>query len=548
MASSRPPVVDDPRRWLWLLVATALAALASGKWTVAMAAWAAPIFLVRIMRSHRVVPGALLALTALAFGGFVGWRGVVPGVGEGWLFMLFAIVAALIDTIPFVVDRVLYPRLRGLLATLVLPTAFVSLHFLFAFFSPSTGLVAYSLFGSDALMQFASVAGVWGLSFLVLWTASGVNQVWEGGLPLASLRRPGLVPLALALVITGWGGLRLALTPAETETVRVAMVALPMNLPGDDPWLDGDVEQRYWWGAQLDDDDWEALGQGSRIVQDRLIEVTAREALAGARLVFWAEGNGPVRTTDQDALVARGGELAREHGIYLGMSLLVLPRGLEEGFLNKVVLLAPDGSVAARYRKARPVPGPESWYMTPGDGEMAVVDTPYGRLGIMICYDLDYVRDARQAGRHEVDIVVQPSLTWPAIARIHSEMATFRAVEHGASLVRPTLAGITLATDPQGRILARAGDAHLEGYALAAEVPVQGTSTFYSRFGDWVGWGALLGLLLLGGRAFGVAPPRRLPPGTRILSSGSPVEKNDRAAPTRAGAAEPTPEAISRYR
>jgi apolipoprotein N-acyltransferase len=498
MTSSRTPVVPDRGWWIWFVLALALGAVASGKWTVAAAAWLFPIFLVRVMRAHRPLQAFLLGAGALAFAGIVGWRGVIPGVGEGWLFVGIAGAMAVVETVPYFVDRIVYPRLRGLVATLALPTAFVAFHFILSFFFPSTGLVAYSLYGNDALVQFASVAGVWGLSFLVLWVASGVNQLWEEGFRLPSLRVPGLLPLAVVLGVVLWGGLRLATAPGQQETVRVAMVAFPTNLPDDQPWLDREVEQRYWFGAPLADDQWELIGQGARWIQENLMDATVREAEAGARMVFWAEANALVRTDDQDEFIARGAALAREHGIYLGMSLMVLPRSLADGFLNKIVVVAPDGTEAARYRKARPVPGPESWYMEAGDGEMAVVDTPWGRLGIVICYDLDYVRDMRQVGRSGVDILIQPSLTWPAIARLHAEMATFRAVEYGASLVRPTLNGVSVATDPRGRILSRMEDGGTEGYATTAEVPVRGTDTVYGRFGDWAGWLALIGLPGLG--------------------------------------------------
>jgi apolipoprotein N-acyltransferase len=508
VTSIRTPVVQDRRWWIWFLLALGFGAVASGKWTVAAAAWLFPIFLVRVMRAHRPAWAYLLGVGALAFAGIVGWRGVIPGVGEGWLFVGIVGAMAVVETLPFLMDRLLYPRLRGLVATLALPTAFVAFHFMLAFVGPSTGLVAYSLYGNDALIQFASVAGVWGLSFLVLWVASGVNQLWEDGFRLPSRGAPGLVPLAVVLGVVLWGGLRLAMVPSQQETVRVALVAYPTTLPEDVPWLDREVEQRFWFGAPLNDDQWEQLGQGARWIQENLLEATAREAASGARMVFWAEANGLVRTDDQEELIARGAELAREHGIYLGMSLMVLPRSLGEGFLNKLVLVDPDGTEAARYRKARPVPGPESWYMEAGDGEMAVVDTPWGRLGIVICYDLDYVRDMRQVAGSGVDILIQPSLTWPAIAQLHTEMATFRAVEYGVSLVRPTLNGVSVATDPQGRILSRMEDGGTEGYSTTAEIPVQGAATFYSRFGDWAGWLALIGLPVL----VLVAVRRRKPP------------------------------------
>ena len=82
----------------------------------------------------------------------------------------------------------------------------------------------------------------------------------------------------------------------------------------------------------------------------------------------------------------------------------------------------------------------------------------------------------------------------------HMNMAVFRAVENKRSVVRSTNGGITCTIDPNGRITAELAP-FIEGY-LVSDVPVYtGKTTFYTRYGDWLGIAAVyasLGLLVLG--------------------------------------------------
>lgn len=64
--------------------------------------------------------------------------------------------------------------------------------------------------------------------------------------------------------------------------------------------------------------------------------------------------------------------------------------------LDQNVLIAPTGDVAWVYQKAHPVPGePE----LPGDGRGPAIDTPYGRLSNVICYDLDFPDIVHRRGK-----------------------------------------------------------------------------------------------------------------------------------------------------
>ena len=77
-------------------------------------------------------------------------------------------------------------------------------------------------------------------------------------------------------------------------------------------------------------------------------------------------------------------DLARELDLYLALGLIEKADGR---FYNTQVLLDPEGRVAGHHRKRRLwAPGDGLW-ASEGNLPLPVIDTPHGRLGMMICYD-----------------------------------------------------------------------------------------------------------------------------------------------------------------
>jgi apolipoprotein N-acyltransferase len=123
--------------------------------------------------------------------------------------------------------------------------------------------------------------------------------------------------------------------------------------------------------------------------------------------------------------------------------------------------------------------------------------TPIGRLATVICYDADFPELVRQAGTAGADLLLVPASDWQEVKATHTQMATFRAVENGVTLVRPTRQGISLAVDPQGRVLAAADYYAADRAAIVAAVPTRGVATLYARIGDSCGYLSLAGLGIL---------------------------------------------------
>ena len=102
------------------------------------------------------------------------------------------------------------------------------------------------------------------------------------------------------------------------------------------------------------------------------------------------------------------GPIAARHGIYLTVPLLEADRRTGQ-FFNTSLLLGPDGRVLIHYRKRNPWPWAEKGWATDGDLGNPVADTPYGRLGVLICFDIH--RQATVMREKKIDILLY-SIAW----------------------------------------------------------------------------------------------------------------------------------------
>lgn len=468
---------------LWLLPALLFQLFANGRNTIAVAAWLAPVFLLRFIRlqpARRGLPVAWLALT-IAF--VFQFRGMVPLPGV--FYLVLAAVYGLVELLPFLIHRLVASRIRGFYSTLVLPTAWVTIEYLWTTFTPygSWGVAAYSQHENLVLLQLLSITGLYGISFLIAWFAAVCNWIWESGFSWPQVSRGALTWATTFTVVLLFGGARLSLAPPAAPSVRVA----GLTGPEVDLFPSPEVAQRASANQATEEEIAEIRKRADTINQD-LLQRSQAAASAGARVIVWPESNAFVFKEDEPQLLRQGEELARTEGIYLGLAAGVwnvsAPRPLE----NKLTLIDADGTSAWQTLKAIPIPGPEANVSARDDGRIKVVDSPFGRIGGVICFDMDFPNLLAQAGRQEVDLLLVPSNDWQAIDPWHTHMARFRAVEQGFNMVRQVNHGLSVATDYQGRVLARMDHFTSNDRILMAQVPTRGVRTFYSRTGDSFAW------------------------------------------------------------
>jgi apolipoprotein N-acyltransferase len=366
----------------------------------------------------------------------------------------------------------------------------------------------HSQHGQLPLLQLLAVTGSAGIAFLIAWTATVTNLVWDRGLRADTVRRiaAGLV-LTLLLVLT-LGGARLAFAAPPSSTVRVAGVAIDND----------EILVRTWspvrQGTPLTDDDREQLADEIAGLHDQLFELSDREVAAGADIVTWAEDNALVFREDADTLIDRGRTFAARHEIALFMGMVVLEAGQPAD--NQVVGITPDGEVAFTYLKSVPAPGEGS---RPGDGQVAWMDTRWGRIGVAICFDYDFPALIRQAGRAGVDIMINLADDTPAIDPLHPNMAIPRAIENGFTMIRPAQGARSIAVDGYGRTLAVQEATHPARH-FAVDLPTTKIPTLYPHIGDLLAYLAMAGLGVVTIQA--TRPRNRMKPrsGTRHAALG----------------------------
>jgi apolipoprotein N-acyltransferase len=467
--------------YVWLFAAGLLFLFANGRDSIPIAAWLAPIFMLRFTRGGRG-RRLWLAYLVLIVGWAISFRGMIPAPQPflGIVWLVYAGIAAL----PYVLDRWLARRIRGFASTLVFPCAAAGLDYLTSLFPyGSWGSPAYSQYGNLPLMQVVSVTGIYGITFLTAWAASVINRSWEAGFR-RSRAHVGLLAWAGGLAaILFLGGFRLLFVPSG-PTVRVASLTA-----ADIPRFPSPEIERRAYAGTLSADEMLQVREQSRLIDEDLLTRCGREADAGAKIVFWGEGNSYVLPEDEPWLMSRASELAQTKKIYLGLGNVVWHYKSKTPLENTFVLIDPNGTVIWKFLKAHPVPGGEASISMRGDGALKSAETPFGRLSCVICFDADSVQLLHQAGTIGAGLVLVPSNDWRAIDPWHSQMAIFRAVEQGFSMVRHASYGLSVAVDSQGRVLGAMDHYRTSGdRVLVADVPTSGTRTIYRAVGDLFSW------------------------------------------------------------
>lgn len=483
---------------VWLVLGAAISLLAAGgRWDIPLAAWIAPVLLLRFSRTSRpliAIPG-VVAAAGLQMAAYM-LAGAAPFTP---IAILLCLILGLLFGLPYILDRFMVGRSGGVARLLLLPVAWASIEFAAANLLPvgtALGTRAGILADNLALMQVISLAGPYAIGFLIALVATAANEIWENPSRRTLIRYGGGVAAVLALVV-GLGEARLMASSAAAPgpTVKVAGVVPPVALRAP-AWAG--VTMANWppsaaVKARIATPEMKAAYAR---VQDRLLADTRAAARSGAKVVQWSETGAAVLEADKPALLARVAAMARAEGVYINAAIGV---PFER---NETYLFAPDGRQVWHYRKNHPVPGMEP--VAAYRGPAPVADSPFGRLSNLICYDADFPALARV----KADILLLPGWDWPEMGHFHTmRLARLRAIENGYSLVRIDYQGVSAAFDPYGRVLAVQNTLSGAGQTMLVDVPTHGTRTLYALTGDLFAWLCALATLAL--VALGVMRPSR---------------------------------------
>jgi apolipoprotein N-acyltransferase len=360
------------------------------------------------------------------------------------------------------VSRGAVRNLPALAAALAFPATVTSLDFLLSLVSPHGTIhtLAYSQTHVVALLQVASITGVWGVTFALALLPSAL-AVGTATRSAAAV----IVPVAALLAILGWGGLRVQRQP-DVPHVRVGLVATDEGIH--------EVFETRDTGVAL------------RVARE-YAERIARAASRGARIVVLPEKLVGATPDNASAVLGVFGDAARRARV---MVVAGINRVGETPPRNVALVFAPDGRAIAEYDKHHMLPGPETGYRA--GNEAVVFDGPSARWGVAICKDMDFTGWLREYGRRDARVMAVPAWDFVVDGHFHSRMAVMRAVENGFTLVRTAQEGLLTVATAYGRVVAEMPSAGGRGALLVADVQAGPGETPYARHGDWFAWGVVI--------------------------------------------------------
>jgi apolipoprotein N-acyltransferase len=400
------------------------------------------------------------------------------------------------------------------------------------------------------LIQIASVTGVYGVSFLVVWLSlslfSATRMIFRRPVSRFAWQAETLLPLAVVAVLFAVGFARMNGQNPSGATLRITLIqpSIPQALIWDPNANTNrfrqllELSERALNSAGSTNDAPPTPSGGERVAAGRVRGASKTD------LLIWPEAAVP--EFDQTSFIAIT-NLVRMHHVWLIFNAedYVWRSGTgtnnDYDAFNAAFLFNPGGRCAAIYHKQKLVIFGEyiplmrwlpfiKWF-TPITGSFASGDRvvpfemdwwgerprePFGDTNVLstggspgisphqkvktatlICFEDIFPQLAREYVQDDTDFLVnltndgwfgEGAAQWQQAAA-----AVFRAVENGVPLVRCSNNGLTCWADASGRLREifkdPAGSVYGPG-AITIEIPVgiKREPTFYNRHGDWFGW------------------------------------------------------------
>lgn len=216
-------------------------------------------------------------------------------------------------------------------------------------------------------------------------------------------------------------------------------------------------------------------------------------AEAGAQLILTPENTCHIKTPQSEKLQSSPyeddhpalpffAELARELGVWILVGSIAV-RVSDTKVVNRSLLFSENGELISQYDKIHlfdvDLPTGESHResnIVQAGSHAVIADTPWGVLGMTICYDLRFAALFRTLAQGGAQIIVVPSAFTVPTGQAHWEtLLRARAIETGSFILAPAQTGThhgdrktyghSLVVGPWGNVIADGGEAM--GYVLA---------------------------------------------------------------------------------
>ena len=348
------------------------------------------------------------------------------------------------------------------------------------------------------LVQFADLAGPYGVGLVLLLSSALIYEAWRAESRTARVRHLAAWGVLAALVLSydAWAWTH---PPGASGSLRIAF--LQPNVP---LVLKMDV---------ADDER-----------QDRLLaELTRKAASMKAEVVIWPETARPRPVYDRPSLpqgraMPEVQALARETGVTIvaGAEYVVAREKDRYEAYNAVFVVHPDGRLDPTWAAKvylvpfveavpfEPVLGPllsgrGGWARWLGGGfrpgpEATPLPVAGTKLGVSVCYEelyFDLQRGLRNAGAQVQAVITNDAWFGTTFFQAYqANTVRLRAIENRSSFVRVANTGVSMFVDPLGRDVERTE--LLTQEVRVSDVALTDGRTVYDRIGDVAAWAALI--------------------------------------------------------
>jgi apolipoprotein N-acyltransferase len=474
-----------------------LTALAFPKFNLAFLAWVSliPLFDI-IFRSSPKRSFWFGLLAGLSFYGLLlYWIPAVPAHYGGLspaFSLLVDIVLVLFLSLFWGVGSLILSKVSGrwpVIGFIVAPFIWVAQEYAvtYIFTGFPWGLLGYSQHANLWLIQAATVAGVYGVSWILIFFQSSFTFSFR-----RKLRTPFAVGLAVLVLAHTAGLISMGRPQPASDSFQAAVVQ-------------GNVSSDIAWDKVP-----ASFVQG---LFEKHLDLTRRAAKEGAQLIIWPEFSVPLCFSCSDPLALSFKHKLLNYVKQTGRTLLIGTSevSLQEEkteYYNAALGLQPDLPITEYHKmhlvpfgEYTPFPGLFGFvkHMTQAIGEVTPgLNTTlhsFGQLrfGSPICYEIifpDLVRRFVKNGADFLVTITNDGWYGPTSApHQHFAIAVFRAVENRRFLLRAATTGVSGIIDPWGRVVQKSKI--MTAAFLTGTVTPRRGQTIYTRYGDVFAWVSL---------------------------------------------------------
>ncbi len=352
------------------------------------------------------------------------------------------------------------------------------------------GDLVYTQHALTPIIQIASLAGPYSVSFLIALLAAGLANMLQAFMPMSWYRpvqnhiyftrmtsRALLAVYVVIFVAYAWGSLVIRSAPADNDRTTPVITATvqpnsSMSVPAKIDELNEEMATYMRMTAELDDSVQLIVWSETAVAKDLNEDLAAREQVANLAI-----------NLNSFMLI---GALERENGKLYNSAYLFAPDGLHVDTYRKIDLVAFGEYVPFRdqlpFLKRYPI---RSIDFAPGT-ERKLMSVHDLQISPLICFEAIFPGPTRECTRLGADVIaILNSDTWASRGTelLHnSYTAPLRAAEARRYVVRASSTGISGIYDPYGRLV-QSVSANEEGTAIA-NIYAAGELSTYHKYGE----------------------------------------------------------------